>query len=65
MLRPTLSDIAESELWEAHQWPDANTDDVVICPEDKSKEMLINSTLPADPQTSESTVSTNIRSIIT
>ena len=65
ILRPTLSDIAESELWEAHQWPDANTDDVVICPEDKSEEMLINSTLPADPQTSESTVSTNIRSIIT
>ena len=53
ILRPTLSDIAESELWEAHQWPDINTDDVV-CPEDKSDEML---TSPVDAQTSESTVS--------
>jgi hypothetical protein len=58
-----LSDIAESELWEAHQWPDTTTDDV-ICPEDKSEEMLMNSISPADVQTSESTVSTNIRGII-
>ena len=53
ILRPMLSDIAESELWEAHQWPDINTDDVV-CPEDKTDEML---TSPVDAQTSESTVS--------
>lgn len=52
ILRPMLSDIAESELWEAHEWPDTNTDDVV-CPEDKSDETL---TSPVDAQTSESTV---------
>ncbi len=60
---PKLSDVAESELWEAHQWPDT-TPDNVICPEDKSEEMLMNSISPIDIQTSESTVSINIRGII-
>ena len=55
-----LSDIAESELWEAHQWSDVTRDDV--CPEDKSEEMF--STLPVDTQTSESTVSDDVRSIL-
>ena len=53
-----LSDIAESELWEAHQWSDATRDDV--CPEDKSEEML--SALPVVTQTSESTVSNDVQS---
>lgn len=53
-----LSDIAESELWEAHQWPGATTDD-----DDESEEIL--GTLPVDTQTSEATVSSNdVRSII-
>lgn len=55
-----LSDIAESELWEAHQWSDVTRHDV--CPEDKSEEMF--STLPVDTQTSESTVSDDVRSIL-
>ena len=55
-----LSDIVESELWEAQQWSDATRDDV--CPEDKSEEML--STLPVDTQDSESTVSDDVRSIL-
>lgn len=54
-----LSDIAESELWEAHHpWPAATADDTISGPEDKDEE--IRNTSPIDTQMSESTVSSYI-----
>ena len=58
-----LSDIAESELWEAHHpWPAATADDTILGPEDKSEE-IFSSTSIVDAQMSESTVSSYIHII--